>query len=479
MLRDELASRLFAHQRSVVDRLRGQTGKLIMWEMGTGKTIGGLAIDADIRSEGGGATLIVCPKSVLGVWEQALIEWMGVPHDRVFVIDPRNREPFQQALWENVGSKGDSRNTWFVMHWDVVSKMNFMRAGTKTRPMKFTHIIGDEIHRIAGRKSARTTAFKKIKASYKTALSGTPSDDKIQDLWSPLNWLYPGVWSAYTRFCHNYLHWVVPEPEKGYWIITGTKNLKGLREAISSYSDRVLLREVTDMPPKTYTTLMVDLPPAQRRPYDQMASGFMADVGQDGANTILSPQEVNAKQRLQQFALSGLDVKGSGQSERVIAVEPSAKLDALMELIADHPEEKFVVFSQFRGVLDLLTARLHKAKVPAPRTAYTGSMAREDRDAAVRDFQEGDMRVLHGTIGAMGTGITLTAARTVVFLDLSWNPADNEQAENRIFRIGQAGSVQVIFILARATVDEEQFEQVAEKADRLEELYGDAERGRT
>lgn len=472
MLTDE--SGLLAHQRSVVSRLQDQPSKLIMWDMGSGKSAAAAAIDRDIRQnldEGTrGATLIVCPKSVLGVWRHWL-SWARIPDDSVFVIDPTDREPFQQALWEHVASKGASRETWFVCHWDAIPKLNFTRAGTKTRPMKFTHIIGDEIHRISGRKTRRTTAFKQIKAQYKTGLSGTPSDDKIQDLWSVLHWLQPGVWTSYIRFCRSYLQWVVPEPEKGYWIVTGTKNLADLRARIADFSDRVRLDEVTDLPAKTYTTLTVDLGPAQRRPYNQMRDDLLADVGEGGRNTLLSPQQVNAQQRLQQLALSALDV--DEDTDRVFAVEPSAKLDALVELLLDHPDEQFVVFCQFVDVLHLVAQRLRRARIPASSVPFTGALLRPNRDRQVSDFQGGETRVIYGTIGAMGTGITLTAARAVVFLDRSDKPNENEQAENRAHRIGQQGTVQVIDLVARDTVDESRVENIAEKGDRLEELYGD------
>jgi SNF2 family DNA or RNA helicase len=132
--------------------------------------------------------------------------------------------------------------------------------------------------------------------------------------------------------------------------------------------------------------------------------------------------------------------------------EPSCKLDALMELLED-TEEPIVVYSQFKQMIKMAEVRLAKAKIPF--VSLTGDTPNSERGPLVETFQSGKARVFLGTTKAGGVGITLHRASTVVFLDRSWSPADNLQAEDRLHRIGQKNAVQVIIIQSDAQVDQD------------------------
>jgi SNF2 family DNA or RNA helicase len=131
--------------------------------------------------------------------------------------------------------------------------------------------------------------------------------------------------------------------------------------------------------------------------------------------------------------------------------EPSAKIDALFQIIEDNPDEPLVIFSQFKQAIRLVEARLDKGGIRYVR--ITGDDDQAARVTAVDDFQSGKANIFLGTIGAGSEGITLTRSSTVIFLDRDWTPARNAQAEDRLHRIGQESAVQVIDIVSKATVD--------------------------
>jgi SNF2 family DNA or RNA helicase len=154
-------------------------------------------------------------------------------------------------------------------------------------------------------------------------------------------------------------------------------------------------------------------------------------------------------------------------------IDPSSKLDALMELLDNTSldTEPVVVFSQFRGSIRLLEERCQKAGYKL--VTLTGGTSQAERASNIRDFQEGRAHVFAGTIAAGGVGITLTRASTVVFLDRAWSPSVNRQAEDRLHRIGQKNAVQVIDIMARKTIDLGRRQQIERKWTWLQQILGD------
>jgi SNF2 family DNA or RNA helicase len=151
--------------------------------------------------------------------------------------------------------------------------------------------------------------------------------------------------------------------------------------------------------------------------------------------------------------------------------EPSSKVDALMQILEDNPDEPVVVFSQFKQLIRITNQRLADKGIPF--VTLTGDTSQPDRASAVELFQSGRARVFTGTIAAGGVGITLTSASTVVFLDRSWSPATNQQAEDRLHRIGQKNAVQVVDVMARNTVDLGRHQRLEQKWGWIRTLLGD------
>ena len=207
------------------------------------------------------------------------------------------------------------------------------------------------------------------------------------------------------------------------------------------------------------STIKVELPPKQRRIYKEMQKAMLAWVGEGENEPVPAPVAIAQLTRLRQFAAAYAQIDwvvdpdtGMRVPDKVTLMEPSVKLDALMDIIDGLGNEQIVVFSQFAQMVELACSRFTKAGIPFGK--ITGAVTGEARREAIESFQRGDTKVFISTIQAGGAGITLTRASTVAFLDRSWSPADNWQAEDRCHRHGQTNAVHCIIIQARDTVDE-------------------------
>ena len=457
---------LLPFQDEDVRKLVDRRSILIANEMGTGKTYEAIALDLMRRStkpEGVIAkTLVVAPLTILeSTWKDHYEEL--APHLRTIVINPKERRHFVEAL-ESMDYDV------YILHWDVLRIIE-----DQLKKVIWFHIIADEAHRAKNRKAQQTRSLKRLRTAWRTAMTGTPVMNKPQDLWSILNWLYKEQWSSYWTFYKYYVDFEIIYPH-GYHKIHGPKNEKFLREKIDPYFSRRTKKEVLpDLPDKYYSRIVVDLLPKQRKAYDQMKKDMLAWLEtQDGTKPLAAPVVIAQLIRLQQFALAYVDLEydpESGGSSRAILTEPSSKLDALMQILEDNPDESIVIFSQFRQAITLVETRLQRGGIGYVR--ITGDDSAGDRRRAVDDFQSGAANIFVGTIGAGSEGITLTRSSTVIFLDRDWTPARNAQAEDRLHRIGQDEAVQVIDIMARDTIDQYRFKVIEMKAEWIRRMLDD------
>jgi len=482
--------KLYPFQKELVDRFVDTPSVLVGDDMGLGKTFEALALDLRRRTtqlpgrQLEYPTLIVAPLSVLGVWEWHIKQlW---PAARVAVINPKMRGKFIREL--------DSRYHYYIIHWEGV------RLVEELQKRSWWHIVADEAHRMKNRKAQQTWALKKLHTNYKTALSGTPADNAPQDLWSLLNWLYPKRWTSYWSYERKHVKYQwhqaasqangfkcpVPNCEdfhkSSFKKMVGVDYVDELHAEIAPYYMRRLKAEViSELPEKYYTQIEVDLAPKQRRIYDEMRHDMLAWIGEHEHEPIAAPIVVAQLVRLKQFALAYAELEevqvrdrstGEVQAKtRVRLSEPSSKLDVVLDQLQDNPTRQFVVFSESKQAINLLAARLTRENIS--HVVLTGDTAQADRDNVVAKFQAGRARAFLGTIHAGGEGITLTSADTVIFLDRTWNPSRNRQAEDRLHRIGQRNAVQVIDIVARDTVDGGRLQQLDLKWSWLKELLGD------
>lgn len=479
---------LRSFQQEMVDKFSNPKWPNVLCgdDMGLGKTLEAIELDRVKRKHSPTSlrfdtnkTLILAPLTPVGSWEDHY-SWC-LPEMRVAALDPKNRGAFLRAVTQG-------KHDIYLMHWDA------LRLMPELAEREWFHIIGDEIHKIKNRKAQVTHALKKLKARNKLGLSGTPADNKPDDLWSILNWLYPKLFGSYWRFYKYYVDYDI-HPAHGYRIVNGVRNADHLQRTIEPFFIRRRKEEVLDdLPDKYYTQVWVDLTPQQRRAYEQMRKHMLAWVGENQEKPLAAPVAITQLLRLQQFALATIDTERytkrtrnksynpndpdspryfeDPNALRYLLLEPSSKIDALMDIVEELDDETSLgVFTYFKGAVDLAAKRL--ADQGTSFGIITGDIEKPDRDNMVRDFQAGHRQVIVGTIGAMREGITLTRASTVVFLDRAWSPSWNRQAEDRFHRIGQKNAVNVIDIMARNTVDLGRKQQVELKWTWIQKLLGD------
>ena len=484
-------------QSTLVDRLGSPDllGRLVGDEMGLGKTYEALAIEARLRLANPARrnvkrrTLIIAPWSVHDMWRSKIREFMG-PLTTIAVVDRKNRTPFVNAVL-------DGQHDYYIVHYEALR----LRGMEVLKSVSWFHVIADEIQRIKNPKAAQTRAFRKLKARYKTGLSGSMADDKPQDMWMPLHWAQPGLFPSggvknpLKRFRDD---WCLTEEVEGRWIGTNSQGdpihetyqqIVGLdptkkdrfHATIAPFFMRRLKKDVLDDLPDKYSTVInVTLSPKQMRIYEQLRKEFQTWIGEneDQPLQLKRGQWFSRLTRLQQAALAYLTWEDTGKIDpatkqpikKVKLIEPSAKLDQLVDFMKD-VTTRVVIFSNSRGMIGLVEDRLSKEGLLVG--TYMGMMNEQVRVGNLRDFQAGKLDVFASTIKAGGEGIDLTTASTVMFLDRTWSPFRNLQAEDRCHRIGQKNAVEVVDFYANRTVDAKVRDVNIDKWAKLKELLGD------
>lgn len=501
----------YKDQQVAIDKFQDVTAAFIADEMGVGKSVTAIGRDFQLRKDNPeyelAPTLIVSEKIGLAV-QYYHLKAMGVDEKDIIVIDPANRAPFELALGdlrEDLFRKRNPKYLYYVLHWHAIPLITDSLLATP-HPITWFHIIADEFQLIKNPKALRTRYFKRVKGVFKTGCTGTPADDKPQDIWSLLNWLYPRDkrFSSFGRWGERYLEyedkvrhdWYIDKRtrqrkfrETGYREITGVKNIEELhREIEPFYIRRTLLEIEPDMPEKIYVQppITVKMTPKQRRMYDQMKKKSMARIGDidDGGFVLTAPAVVAVVTRLQQICLGTIvpiweaeegvpDEEVDWDHPRIMIEKPSPKLDAVMDLITTHGEEPFVIFTQFRGMADLVEAECQGRGISVVKI-HGGVTSARKREELVTRFQAGMANVFVGTIACAGTSITLTRAHHAIFVDYGWSPSKNAQAAARLWRRTQKNAVRIYSIEMENSIDQVRAEKIRTKADLVDAISNPA-----
>ena len=312
-------------------------------------------------------------------------------------------------------------------------------------------IAVDEIHKTKNPSSAQGMGLLELQAKIMIAMTGTPIINKPIDAFILFKWLgYEG--RSYYAF-KNY-HCIM----NGYAVV-GYKHIGEIRTLLKAIMLRRLKSEALDLPDKVRKIDYVDMYPKQVKLYKEV----MANIIENIDKVALNPNPLAELNRLRQVT--------GAPSILSSTITQSAKLDRCMELIEEviENDEKVIIFSQWTSVTDVLEEMIKK--VGYRYGIITGKVGEAERHEAMQEFQTNDnCKIMIGTVGAMGTGLTLTAANNVIFLDSPWNRATKEQAEDRAHRIGTKKVVSITTIVCKDTIDEDIEELVRMKgavADRL------------
>lgn len=321
---------------------------------------------------------------------------------------------------------------------DVIKELK-----TLCKENKLNIIAIDEIHKAKSPTSIQGKAILKLQAENMIAMTGTPLMNTPLDLYVPLKW----IGEEEHNFYQFKNHYCVMGGYGGYEI-TGYKNLEQLSNELKSCSLRRLKSEVLDLPEKIYTTEYVEMTPKQNKIYKEVKMEIKENI--DMIKSAVNP--LTEMIRLRQ-ATGYTGILSS-------TIQESAKLDRLEELIDEIVESgnKAIVFSNWTSMTNPIYKKLKRYN-PAYITGETKNRV-EEQD---KFMQDDDCKVIIGTTGAMGTGLTLTAASYVIFVDEPWNRALREQAEDRAHRIGTKENVNIIFLICKDTIDERIHQIVEDK----------------
>lgn len=417
-------------------------GGILADDMGLGKTLMALAFLAHQKETLGPApSLVVCPTSVAPGWVSEAKRF--TPGLRVLLFHGAGRYQGSIAASDLVVT------TYALLRSDL----------EELRKFEFRTVIADEAQNIKNSDTATTLAAKQLRAKMRLALSGTPVENRLRELWSILDFVNPGMLATAGAFESRFERAIIAEP-------AGAQATE-LRAIIRPFLLRRTKEEVLlDLPPKTEIEHACTLGPAQKRLYDALALTLRESVSKRIAEVGVARSGLNVLTALLRLRQMACDPRLVEKSTRV----PSAKREAFLELVRELVAEgrRALVFSQF---VELLT--LWRADLDAEKIAYEyldGSTV--DRAGAVDRFQRGRAPLFLISLKAGGSGLNLTAADTVIHCDPWWNPAVEDQATDRAHRIGQERPITVVRLVAKGTVEEKIGALKAVKRELAEAIVG-------
>lgn len=417
------ADRLEPYQRVAVSYGLATRTLLNADDCGLGKTCMAIVtVEASGRDK---RVLVVCRNPMKWWWSDELRAWSKHAEPKVTILG--NSRPERESQMRHY------RDGWLIVHWAA------LRLLPQLRRIGWDWVILDEAHHAKNPKAQRSQAIRKLQARGRLALTATPFTNNASELWGILNFLKPWLYTSYWAFYDMYVKYI-DLPHRGRKV-TGVRNVGLLRRELAPLMIRRLDSDVRrDSLPVRFKTLRVQMHPEQAKAYRRMAKEALVVLG---SRTVEATHVLAQHTRLRQLACS-LGVLGPK--------DVGAKLDALIALIEDAPREKWVVFTTFAEVLDLIEVRLEKADISFVH--LRGGMGSTGIRATVKEFQNTPVRVLAGTIQTGGEGLDFTAARQLVFVDQWWDPGVRYHAYKRVARRGQTRSVVITTLECVGTIDE-------------------------
>jgi SNF2 family DNA or RNA helicase len=468
------ADRLYPFQRAGVKFMATAGRALNADEMGLGKSVQTVMTLEELGDDAYPA-LIVCPNSMKYVWQDEFRSW--APHRRVSVAGgtaKARREAIElvsKGTYDVVVINWESlRSHTRLAAYPSVSLSDAEKELKELNYIPFATVVADEAHRGKDPRAKQTRALWYLgdRAGNAFALSGTPIANSPEDCWALMRFVSPDEYPVKSKWIDRY--------GLQSWSPYGTLQVVGLkaehRDELFRIMDPRFIRRtkdavLTQLPPKVYATRTVEMGAKQRRAYEQMRKHMVAELD-NGALVASNP--LTHLTRLLQFAAATAELGPDGNP---VMTEPSCKVDALEELAEELGGAKAVVFTQSVQLARMCSARLER--LGYRHGAITGDVPTTDRMGYIRRFQEGDLQFMVVTLGAGGEGITLTAAQTAIFLQRSFSLPKNLQAEDRLHRIGQTGSVEIIDVVTQGTAETRVVDAIVRKGMMAEEIVRDAD----
>lgn len=521
----EFKTQPFKHQLAEWEQSKDLPARAIFWEQGTGKSK--LIIDTIAHLYESGkidAVIVVAPNGVHRNWVENELP-VHLPEKTAnnaiamaYSTARAGTKYHQRALEQARFHKGLSIITFSYDALLTKRAKDFLNHFFKERKLLY---VLDEAHYIKNPQAKRTKAILKSAkfAEYRRILTGTPIAQGAFDTYSIIKFLDPDYWKVngfgtFTEFKHYFGIWQKQRLQSGdkreFEVLVDYRHLDKLQQLLVPISTRLTKDEVLDLPPKLYQKRTFELSPEQQKLYRELRDDFVTwinntDCEQCGGTgeiidgdyvyqcecaelPVVADLAITRLLRLQQITSGYLPTEDEDEPVHVISGK-NRRLEALLDVI-NQTGHKVIVWARFQLDIDLIMNELSKAGVPAVR--YDGKTSEVERAIAKEKFQ-GERAVYHngqvigkepvpedeqvkvfvGNPAVGATGLTLTAARTVVYYSNSFKLVDRLQSEDRAHRIGQTGSVLYVDIIAEDTVDERIVQALSDKLDIANQITGD------
>lgn len=408
-------------------------GCILADDMGLGKTIQVITlILSDKWQKGTHPSLVVVPTSLVYNW---LAELEKFAPDLKAAIVSGTREERRKQL-EDIKDSDVVITSYALIRRDIEEYLD----------IDFRYCILDEAQHIKNPGSQSARSVKRIRAENRIALTGTPMENSLVELWSVFDFIIPGYLFSHTKFLDKYGRPIIKEEDAGA--------KEELARHIRPFILRRLKKDVLkELPEKVEHRMIADLTPEQKKLYLAYLSRIKEEINEDIREHGFERNQIRilaALTRLRQICCHpSLFIENY--------VGESGKLMLLQEVINDSIQSghRILLFSQFTSMLHIIRDWLLKENIG--HLYLDGSTRSEDRTRLVSEFNEGEGSIFLISLKAGGTGLNLTGADVVIHYDPWWNPAVEDQATDRAYRIGQLKSVHVIKLVTRGTIEEKIF----------------------
>lgn len=468
-LKDEIE--YFKHQTDAIRKLINMKNFLLADDMGLGKSLQSLTVHCiDVKMGKAETCLIVCPVTLRDNWAEEIQKFTRIPY-LLFGEEPH---PTRKGETRKItGQKRHQQLLDWMNHQHgprflIVNYEQLTSAIHQDTFKKFTFdtVIYDEAHYLKNPDSKRTKASLDIQKNRAMLLTGTPMLNQVNELWTLLHMIdperFPKYWSFVNRYC-------VFGGYEGRQIV-GTKNEKELVTVLGQVMIRRMKDQVLDRDKPTYTQLYVGLSPEQQRLYDSVADELILPPGVQAGLAVPAGEEEIGNALTKFLRLK--QICGTPYAIDPSYPDSSFKLDRAVEIVKEFADrdEKIVVFTQFRGVLDAFSKRLAKAGA-GPTFQLHGDVPQKERQPLVGKWgRVSGAATMACMTQVAGVGLNMVAASTVQFIDKLFVPGLNKQAVDRVDRIGQEKPVQVFELIARGTVEQRVEDILKDKTKVNEEI---------
>ncbi len=415
-------------------------GGILADDMGLGKTLQSIVYIASNRMEEKKAhTLIVCPTSLIYNWQDEIENF--APFLKAVVIT--GTPPERQEIIENYKEFDVLITSYPLIRRDI----------TFYEKIDFHTVFIDEAQYIKNDSSLNAKSVKRLRALHRFALTGTPIENSLSELWSIFDFIMPEYLNTHAKFVEMYEKPILKED---------TQVLSDLHQHITPFILRRMKKDVlTELPDKYETKMLTELSEGQKMVYLSYLENIRSELHSELEESGVEKNRIKilaALTRLRQICCHPSTFIDNYQGG-------SGKLDLLMEVIPEAiaNDHRILVFSQFTSMLRIIENELKELEIPY--FYLEGATPTQDRNDYVKRFNNGEGKVFLISLKAGGTGLNLTGADTVIHYDPWWNPAVEDQATDRAYRIGQQNKVHVMKLITKGTIEEKIFKLQRKKKE--------------